>query len=195
MAAKSSPSVIAIYNGCAGGGKTTSALNLGAQLATEKKRTLIIDCDPKCALTNIFFYPKTQYDREPKKRLSFKNEGISVYGVPMETEMPENKRIPSLPLIRNDKIKFRRSETTCIRTGDLAERLNLCQGHTINIQWCLDKAFKRENFIPQEDDLKPTEDLLPNLFILSGEESLDLNNMFSNGENIYMKTKAHNMPI
>ena len=49
--------IIAVYNFKGGVGKTTTTINLGAALANEGLRTVVIDADPQCNVTNFFQPP------------------------------------------------------------------------------------------------------------------------------------------
>jgi chromosome partitioning protein len=75
--------VIAIANQKGGVGKTTTAVNLGASLAAEEQRTLVIDCDPQGNTTTALGFPKdpsrrTLYHQlilnEPIERLLLKTQ-------------------------------------------------------------------------------------------------------------------------
>lgn len=51
-------SIIGIVNQKGGTGKTTSCVNLGADLAHEGKRVLLVDCDPQGSLTISLGHPQ-----------------------------------------------------------------------------------------------------------------------------------------
>ena len=55
--------IVAVFNQKGGVGKTTTALNLLAAMASRKQRPLAIDLDPQCHLTHIFgVHPKNADD-------------------------------------------------------------------------------------------------------------------------------------
>ena len=55
--------IVAVFNQKGGVGKTTTALNLLAAIASRKQRPLAIDLDPQCHLTHIFgVHPRTADD-------------------------------------------------------------------------------------------------------------------------------------
>ena len=55
--------IIAIANRKGGVGKTTSAINLGAGLATQGMTTLVVDCDPQSNTTGGLGFPKDPHRR------------------------------------------------------------------------------------------------------------------------------------
>lgn len=65
--------IVTMYNNKGGVSKTTTVFNLGAFLA-EKHKVLLVDCDPQCNATELFFASSTAFD-DPDKELP----GTSIY--------------------------------------------------------------------------------------------------------------------
>lgn len=115
--------IIAIANQKGGVGKTTTAINLGASLAAEQKRTLIIDCDPQGNTTGGLGFPKDPSRRtiynaiildEPPDRVILHTElaGLDV--------LPADKNLvgAAVELVSMENREYRlKAFTDAIRTG------------------------------------------------------------------------------
>jgi chromosome partitioning protein len=86
--------VIAIANQKGGVGKTTTAVNLGASLAANESRTLVIDSDPQGNATSALGFPK-----DPARRTLYQT---LILGEPIE-RVAINARVERLDLIPSDK--------------------------------------------------------------------------------------------
>jgi len=88
--------VISIANQKGGVGKTTTAINLGASLAVEGHKTLIIDCDPQSNATSSLGLPKDPARRslynalilgEDPQRLILKTELEKLFLLPADRNL------------------------------------------------------------------------------------------------------------
>lgn len=88
--------VISIANQKGGVGKTTTAINLGASLAVEGYKTLIIDCDPQSNTTSSLGLPKDPARRslynalilgETPERLILKTELENLFLLPADRNL------------------------------------------------------------------------------------------------------------
>jgi len=86
--------VIAIANQKGGVGKTTTAVNLGASLASSEKKTLLIDCDPQGNATSALGFPK-----DPARRTLYQ---ALILGEPTDRIIIDAK-VDFLHLIPSDK--------------------------------------------------------------------------------------------
>jgi chromosome partitioning protein len=86
--------IISIANQKGGVGKTTTAINLGASLATQEKRTLIIDCDPQGNTTGGLGFPK-----DPSRRTLY---NAMVLGEPADRVILQTE-VSNLSLLPADK--------------------------------------------------------------------------------------------
>ncbi len=86
--------VIAIANQKGGVGKTTTAINLGAALASQDLWTLVIDCDPQANTTSGLGFPK-----DPSRRSLY--HGL-MHDVPLQ-ELVVKCQVEGLHLIPSEK--------------------------------------------------------------------------------------------
>lgn len=110
--------VLALYNNKGGVSKTTTLFNIGVYLSKKNKRVLIVDCDPQCNMTELFF-ASNEDAQNPDNDLP----GTSIYKALLprfigETATIDQSRIDisnhslydNLYLFRGD-IEFSRAET------------------------------------------------------------------------------------
>ncbi|MGC8757899.1 MAG: ParA family protein, partial [Caldisericaceae bacterium] len=84
--------IITIANQKGGVGKTTSTVNIAAGLAMKGYRTLLIDTDPQCNSTSLFFNPK---ETEQSLFLAFSNNDIDTQELIKKTDVERLYAIPA----------------------------------------------------------------------------------------------------
>jgi len=110
--------IVALYNNKGGVSKTTTNFNLGVYLSKLGKRVLMVDCDPQCNLTELFFASREDLE-DPDVQLP----GTSIYDALLPRfkgqqgrieqstiEVSEHSLYNSLFLFRGD-LEFSRAET------------------------------------------------------------------------------------
>ena len=98
------PRVFAVYTYKGGAGKTTTVINISSVLAKEnKKKVLVVDCDPQCNLTS-FFFPNPE-DIEEQQEGEEEHNAYDTESDDMHpAEDPSEHVFPNLPFIKTDLI-------------------------------------------------------------------------------------------
>jgi cellulose biosynthesis protein BcsQ len=110
--------IISLYNNKGGVSKTTTLFNLAVYLSQSNLKVLLVDCDPQCNVTEMFFAASEVYD-DPEHELP----GTSIYQALLprfqghqahidqsEVQLVEHSLYRDLFLFRGD-IEFSRAET------------------------------------------------------------------------------------
>lgn len=110
--------IVALYNNKGGVSKTTTLFNLAVHLSMQGGRVLIVDCDPQCNITEMFFAALEEMD-DPDVELP----GTSIYQALLprfqgkqasinqaDIELTEHSLYPQLFLFKGD-LEFSRAET------------------------------------------------------------------------------------
>jgi len=170
--------IVTLYNNKGGVSKTTTLFNLAVFLSQEKKRVLIVDCDPQCNITELFFASNEEYD-DPDVDLP----GTSIYqallprfkghqGVidPASIALCESHLYQHLFLFRGD-LEFTRAETYFGTSWNQAVTENI---HEKNTYVVFDKLMRSLGEIRDFDyilcDVGPSTGAITRTVILSCDE-------------------------
>lgn len=102
--------IVAMYNNKGGVSKTTTLFNLAVFLSRKGKRVLLVDCDPQCNVTEMFFASTDLLD-DPDRDLP----GTSIYQAlrprfagdtrsidPLSIQLVDSGLYPNLSILRGD---------------------------------------------------------------------------------------------
>ncbi|NLC23387.1 MAG: AAA family ATPase, partial [Oxalobacter sp.] len=110
--------IVSLYNNKGGVSKTTTTFNLAVLLSQQNKKVLLVDCDPQCNMTEMFFAINEELS-DPDQALP----GTSIYDAMLprfqgkqaeidanNVTLSEHQKYKGLFLLRGD-LKFSRAET------------------------------------------------------------------------------------
>ncbi len=168
------PKIISMYNNKGGVSKTTTLFNLGVYLALEGKRVLMVDCDPQCNLTELFFASHDKGD-DP----DFELPGTSIYQAllprfkgetgsvdPTSVELVESMLYTDLFLFRGD-IEFSLAETYLGAAWNQAVTENIHEKNTyVSIYRLLRSVAEKHKFDYLLCDVGPSTGAITRIIVL-----------------------------
>lgn len=170
--------VITLYNNKGGVSKTTTLFNLAVYFAKEGKKTLLVDCDPQCNVTELFFaadeniedpsieLPGTSIYQALLPRFTGEKAKISVTDI----ELCEHKIYDNLSLFRGD-LEFTRAETYFGTAWNQAVTENIHEKNTyVVFNRLLQDLIKEKEFDYILCDVGPSTGAITRTVILSCDE-------------------------
>jgi chromosome partitioning protein len=129
--------IISLYNNKGGVSKTTTLFNLGVYFSQEDKKILLVDCDPQCNMTELFFASNDDLS-DPEVDLPgtsvyealecrFKGEQASI--PPESITLCEHPLYENLSLFKGD-LEFTRAESYFATAWSQAITENIHEKHT-----------------------------------------------------------------
>ncbi|HEL4244778.1 ParA family protein [Stenotrophomonas maltophilia] len=170
--------IVTLYNNKGGVSKTTTLFNIAAYLSTIGKKVLIVDCDPQCNVTELFFAAREDVDNP-----DFELPGTSIYGALLprfkgqqatinqdQIELTEHNLYSGLFLFRGD-MEFARAETYFGTAWNQAITENIHEKNTYVVFDRLMKSLGKErNFDFILCDVGPSTGAISRTVILTCDE-------------------------
>lgn len=109
--------ILSLYNNKGGVAKTTTLFNLAVLASQEGKKVLLVDCDPQCNCTELFFCSSEKFDDPDSglpgttiyEALQPRFDGDAARIKATEISLTESELYPNLFILRGD-INFSRAE-------------------------------------------------------------------------------------